>query len=235
MNKLLKFTAKVIRNENITPTVFELEFQPDIDFPFTAGQFLQIALPDPRQEGKTIKRSYSIASNPEKKSVMLCIKLVADGLGTPQLKSLKVGDVIQCSGPFGKFTFKTEPDRYPVFIATGTGIAPFYSMLNSLSIYEKLPIEALCLLGVRSEDEVLYDQYFKEIKGLTWQPCVSQAGPSWKGFRGRVSGFLRDHHATWDNADFYLCGNGEMIKEIKELLQIKGVEKAHIFQEIYFT
>jgi ferredoxin-NADP reductase len=235
MNKLLKFSAEVIRNENITPTVFELEFIPDIDFQFDAGQFLQITLADPREEGKTIKRSYSIASNPENKSIMLCIKLVEDGLGTPQLKNLKIGDKIQCTAPFGKFTYKTEPNRYPVFIATGTGIAPFYSMLKSLEHHAKLPIESLCLLGVRSEDEVLYDNYFKNISGLTWQPCVSQASPSWKGFRGRVSGFLRDNHVTWDSADYYLCGNGAMIKEIKELLQEKGVDKSKIHQEIYFT
>jgi len=234
MAKLMKFKAKVMRNEYITPTVFEIDLEPEIDFSFLAGQFVQIVLPDPRNPEKKLKRSYSICSAPEKNLLTFCIKLVSDGLGTPQLSKLSVGSELNLIGPFGKFIY-LETERTPFFISTGTGIAPFYSMLDSMKRRQALPKKAISLLGVRTPDEILYDDYMSAYPNITWVPAVSKPLEAYSGFNGRVSNYLeslKDFNFT--EYDYYLCGNGAMINQVKDFLKDKGVDKLQIHQEIYF-
>ncbi len=230
----MKIPAKVIRNEYITPTVFEMDLKPEGNLSFLAGQFVQFVLPDPRNPEKKLKRSYSICSAPETNFLRFCIKLVEDGLGTPQLTKFEVGQEINLIGPFGKFIY-VESERAPFFISTGTGIAPFYSMLDSMKARQALPKKAISLLGVRTEDEILYDDYMSSYPNLDWIKAVSRPKGQWDGFHGRVTDYLRSlNNFAYNDYDYYLCGNGAMIKEVKEFLAEQGVEKKQIYQEIYF-
>ncbi len=225
----------------LTPTVFELTFEPvDPQTPvlnFEGGQFVSVVVPKAGPNGRDLRRAYSIASSPEKKPIELCVKLVEDGPGTNYLYKLRPGDTFQGVGPYGDFTFEHREGKHACFISTGTGIAPFRSMVQSEQYTRNKPASATLLLGVRDEAELLYMDEFDGISGLRWVPCVSRPSTGqWKGFTGRVTDYLRSlgQDYPWTETDYYLCGGGAMIDEVKAILTEKGVTKESIHQEIYY-
>ncbi len=233
-----KFKGQVLRNEFITPTVFEIDFKLDNEaFSFDAGQFIMVKFKDPETPDKTLSRAYSILSPPENSVLTLCVKLVEGGKGTNYLKNLKVNEIVDLTGPYGKFVYKTTKPKFPFFISTGTGIAPFVSMMESSKFKESHPSKGVCLFGVRTEDEILYQHNFSKDPSFEYIATVSKPSENYKGFKGRVTHYLKELPITydWTLADYYICGGNDMIKEVKEILMSRGVPKEQIFQEIYFT
>jgi NAD(P)H-flavin reductase len=206
-----------------------------VPFNFEAGQFVSVVVPGAGPKGRDLRRAYSIASAPESRPVELCVKLVEEGPGTNYLYGLKPGDSFRGFAPYGDFVYEPKEGRHAVFVATGTGIAPFRSMVFSRAYRAAPPKSATCLLGVRDEPELLYPDLW-ELPELKWVPCVSQPRSDWKGFKGRVTDYLRTLPADfpWLETEFYLCGNGAMITEVKALLAEKGVQKDSIHQEKYY-
>lgn len=220
----------------ITPTVFEVGFETSETADFEAGQFFSIVVPGAGPKGRDLRRAYSIASPPELRPIELCVKLVEGGPGTNYLYGLRPGDKMRAFAPYGDFTYVTQAGRHAFFIATGTGIAPYRSMVQSRHFQENRPLSATCLLGVREEDELLYEEDFLRA-GSKWVGAVSRPrSDSFNGFRGRVTDYFREHQASipWKDSDFYLCGNSAMIDEMKAILAQNGVEKSAIHQEIYY-
>ncbi|NDD92818.1 FAD-dependent oxidoreductase, partial [bacterium] len=220
----------------LTPTVFEISFNPIPAISFEAGQFISIIVPGAGPHGRDLRRAYSIASAPQARPIELCVKLVDGGPGTNFLYRLRPGDHFRGMAPYGDFTHETKPGRHSCFIATGTGIAPFRSMILSQAFQSAPPMSSTCLLGVSEESEVLYDSEMRAVPGLRWVPAVSRPKGDWKGFRGRVTDYLRSlgMDFPWLETDYYLCGSGAMIDEVKQILSQKGVAKDAIHQEVYF-
>ncbi|MGZ3698262.1 MAG: ferredoxin--NADP reductase, partial [Bdellovibrionota bacterium] len=211
-----EFQCTVRGNRMLTPTVFELTYEAD-NFHFEAGQFVSVVVPGAGPKGRDLRRAYSIASAPQTRPVELCVKLVEEGPGTNYLYKLKEGDTFRGFAPYGDFTYEPKEGRHALFISTGTGIAPFRSMVFSEPYRAKPPVSAICLLGVRTISELIYVEDFKAIPGLRWVPAVSQPDGPWDGFRGRVTDYLRslgDDH-PWKETEYYLCGSGPMITEVK--------------------
>jgi ferredoxin-NADP reductase len=226
----------------LTPTVFETTFeavkaQPEHpEFQFEGGQFVSIVIPGAGPKGRDLRRAYSIASEPTQRPVELCIKLVEGGPGTNYLYKLRAGDVFRGYAPYGDFVYEPKAGRNACFIATGTGIAPFRAILYSAAYKAAPPAQAWCLMGVRGEEELCYDDELKQYKGLHWVTAVTGASDEYKGFRGRVTDWLRAQGDAfpWKETDFYLCGNGAMITEVLALLTDKGVEKDAVHKEKYY-
>lgn len=237
-----QYLCKVKRFTVITPTVFEIAFEPDLPLSFEAGQFVSIVVPGAGPNGRDLRRAYSIASCPDTFPIELCVKLVEDGPGTNYLYKLRPGDTFRCYAPYGDFTFEPRPGRHACFISTGTGLAPFRSMLRSKHFASQAPASAMCLFGVRHEEELLYVEEMEaaewEGSKLRWVPCVSRPKErtGWKGFQGRVTDYLRTLGGDypWLETDYYLCGGSAMIDEVKQILMAKGVQKDAIHQEIYY-
>ena len=149
-------------------------------------------------------------------------------------RELRKGDTFRGYAPYGDFTYETPPTKHACFIATGTGIAPFRAMMMADEYLANPPKSATCLLGIRDEDEGLYE------KDITphgkWIACVSQPKGNWNGFPGRVTDYLRSVGADfpWTETEYYLCGAGQMIDEVRAILTEKGVDKESIHREIYF-
>ncbi len=237
----------------LTPTVFEIAFDAKSPPPpeatpekvsppyaFEAGQFISVIIPGAGPKGRDLRRAYSIASAPETRPVELCVKLVEGGPGTNYLYTLRPGDVFRGFAPYGDFVFEPKAGRHACFIATGTGIAPFRSMILSESYQMAKPLSTTCLLGVRDENELLYVDEFDSLPWVKWVTAVSRpADPSWNpkhGFRGRVTDYFRAQgdDFPWLETEYYLCGAGPMIDEIKQILAGRGVLKESIHQEVYY-
>lgn len=219
----------------LTPSVFELKFRPERPLAFEAGQYISVVVPV--ADGKPLRRPYSIASAPDALPVELCITRIESGPGNSYLAGLKAGDSFQGFAPYGYLVYHPKPGRDAIFIATGTGVAPFRSMILSPTYKKAPPRRATLLLGVRTPDEVLYGDEMSQVPGLEWVPCLSRTEVCAPGHcKGRVTEWLalNSSRIVWNETDFYLCGNGSMIDEVKTLLKAQGVTKDAIFQEIYF-
>jgi len=233
--------CQVTRFEMVTPTVFVLSFRTEPRFEFQAGQFISVVVPGAGPKGRDLRRAYSIASPPGRDEVEVCVKIVESGPGTSYLKDLHPGDSFKAVAPYGDFVYHPKPGRHVCFIATGTGIAPFRATLESERYWTEAAESTLCLLGVREESEILYDPELTRLaqtKDFRWITAVSRpvGGTSWAGFRGRVTDYLRSLGSDypWLHSEFYLCGAGAMIDEVKQLLAERGVQKESIHQEIYY-
>ena len=125
-------TARLVRSVPLSEPTKHLEFEKEgvLRFGFVAGQWL--SLKQARPDGEELTRAYSIASPPaDDNHFALCLNRVQDGFMSNFLCEMKEGDEISCQGPFGDFILR-PPLRDTIFIATGTGIAPFRSMLHWL-------------------------------------------------------------------------------------------------------
>ncbi len=219
----------------MTPTVFQLSFTTQSPLEFAGGQFISLFIPGAGPNGRDLRRAYSIASPPELNPIELCIKLVEGGPGTQYLYSLKPGQTFKVMAPYGDFVYKPKPGRQACFVATGTGLAPFRSILTSKAYQQNPPPRAYCLLGVRTENELLYEDVLDHLPGLEFVKAVSQPTLAWKGYKGRVTDYLMSQeNFPWLETEYYLCGHGGMINEIKAFLLQKGVAKTSLHQEIYY-
>ncbi len=225
----------------LTPDVIELHYEPVVPFEFDPGQFISIIVPGKGPGGRDLRRAYSIASGPElvrngKPLLELCVKVVEGGPGTQYLDKMQIGETLKGLAPYGDFVYKTKNHKHVVFIATGTGIAPFRAMVQSRVYAENKPLSTTLLFGAREESDLLYhDELTHSLGKSGFVPVLSKA-KDWNGYKGRVTDWLRHHQSKmhWSETDFYLCGNGAMIDEVKRILMEAGVEKTSIHQEVYF-
>ncbi|HYG75488.1 MAG TPA: FAD-dependent oxidoreductase [Planctomycetota bacterium] len=211
--------------------------------PFQAGQFIQMLCPVPDREkpghSKNVIRSYSIASPPEEKRFLeFCIKLVIDGAFTPTLWNLRVGDKMALRGPYGKFVVPEPVQNDLVFIAAGTGIAPFWGMIYHL-LHAGVKSDIVLLFGIRYEDDVIYEKEFKELaaKHPNFKPVFTLSRPrnpaTWWGEKGYVQTLLPKYVKNPKNTKAYICGLTPMIEASVEELHKLGIGDESIHYERY--
>lgn len=232
-----QYDCLVTRVTYLSDSIIQITFKPNKPFQFAPGQFLSLVVPQGFRA--KIKRCYSFALAPEQSKMSgyeICVKLVDNGRGSEFLQSLIVGDRFRILAPYGDFKLKIEAHQDPkhvVLVATGTGIAPFRSMLEQLEKLVHMGKKVHLLAGVRSEDEVLYASEFQKA-GVDVRYCVSKPGPNWAGKKGRVTDLLEDlkNQIALKNTDFYLCGNGNMVHSVSAMLiENLGVAKESVISE----
>lgn len=214
---------------------FRLSFPAGTLFDFDAGQFLNILIPTPE---KVVKRSYSIASPPQwaaQGKLDLCWKRVPGGFATNYLWELKKGDKLEIQGPLGRFTPKKPLPQTIVFVSTGTGIAPFRSMIHDL-IAKKEPVNLWNIFGNRFEEDVLYKEEFEELarQNTNLKNIFTVSRPkTWKGETEYVQHLLKKHIAVSAGTHIFICGLSNMIKEVESTALEMGFSKEQIFFEKY--
>ncbi|MEK6579196.1 MAG: FAD-dependent oxidoreductase [Bdellovibrionota bacterium] len=224
-----------------TPTVMQIRFRPSKPFTFKPGQFLSILVPPDKSKNhkKAVKRAYSFSSAPnapEAERYELCVKYVKGGIGTEFLKSLKVGDTFKAMAPYGDFEYLLpKSGRSVCFISTGTGIAPFKSIVLSKEFAEHFPKSAYCLFGAPTKEEIIYPGLF-ESKGVKTVYALDLEKSAGHFFKGRVTDFLKalPRHWHWHSTDFYLCGNPMMVDDVVQFLKgAHGVDDSAIHRESF--
>jgi ferredoxin-NADP reductase len=187
---------------------------------FIPGQHINLGVKDSGQH-----REYSIYSGITNDSIEVLIKEVDDGLVSTQLKNLKKGDELSVKGPYGFFLTDADINRGEkmIFIASGTGIAPFHSFIKS-----NRDSDYTIIHGIRNIDESYDSDHYATGKYIT---CTSRGN---KGdFNGRLTDYLlRDESKKADKV--YLCGNSSMIYDAMDILRAKGYRHDQIFTEVYF-
>lgn len=223
--------ATVERIETLSYNVrgfrFRLNDPPALDF--KAGQFVILNVP---HDGKVVKRAYSIASPPyERGHLDFCIQKVEGGIASTYFWKLKEGDPVSISGPHGNFLLKEPLDYDPVFMATGTGVAPLRGMIKHL-FHLNCTRDVWLLFGCRYEHAILYESEFRSLAGLRhnfhYIPTVSRP-KEWHGEIGHVQQTFQKFIKDWSNKEIYLCGWLEVVKAVFADLKSFGVpaEKLH--------
>ncbi len=214
---------------------FKLTFDPGTVYDFEAGQFLNILIPE-TPEHKAIKRPYSIASPPVWKGyVVLCWKRVAGGIATNYLWTLKEGDKLTIQGPLGRFTPRTPLPQSIIYVSTGTGIAPFRSMIHTL-LAQNAPCEIWNIFGNRYDEDILYKEEFEALaaKYPRFKNVFTVSRPkTWKGETQYVQFMLKKYIPDPKDKHVYICGLTSMINEVQKTALEMGFTKEQIFFEKY--
>src|SRR5256885_4706944 len=232
-------TARLVRSVPLSEPTKHLEFEKEgvLRFGFVAGQWL--SLKQARPDGEELTRAYSIASPPaDDNHFALCLNRVQDGFMSNFLCDMNQGDEISCQGPFGDFILR-PPMRDTIFIATGTGVAPFRSMLHWLlgepSRHESKQL--WLLFGSRTEQDIYYHRELLELasahRNFHYFATLSRSTPNWKGLRGSVQEHVPEIVAGRTEMHAYICGLDKMIKANRELLKSLGWDRKSIRYEKY--
>jgi len=205
----------LLENSEVAPKTFLLKFRRD--FTFKAGQVLGITI-----NQQLPVRLYSICSGIEMDNISIIYTIKNDGALTPKLCDLAAGDKILITPPHGKFIMDNKPAWW---IATGTGIAPFVSMFESNITPLKL------IQGARTVKDLLFYEKWKSLN--TYVGCCTQEETTYL-YNGRLTQYLQNIEKLPEHINYYICGNTEMVIDVRNLLIGKGVSYQSIITEIYF-
>ena len=219
--KNLPFELKEVTitgNEEISPGVHLVSWKRTHDF--YPGQVVKIAA-----DLAMAPRIYSICSGNEESEIRVLFNVKEDGLLTPWLAGVIPGMKIWATKPYGSF----KDDKKPAWwIATGTGIAPFYSMFRSGISENKTLIH-----GVRHLNQFYFEDELEWALGDRYVRCCSHE-QSCNVFPGRITKYLEEIKELPTDINYYLCGKAIMVVEVRDLLIARGVPYQNILAEIYF-
>jgi propane monooxygenase reductase subunit len=215
--------------ELLTADIWSLELRPEEPLEFKPGQYVDIGIP-----GTDEHRSFSMA-NTDAETLEFMIKqypggrfsgLLADG-------SIKPGDTLEVTGPYGVFTLRQTSPRRLLFIGGGAGMAPILSLLRSMK-ESGSQREAAYYYGARSEADLFH---LEELAGL---PCgfvaaLSENSNGWSGETGLITDVVDRLEGDLTEVDAYLCGPPPMVDAAIALLDAKGVPESHVYFDKFTT
>jgi len=250
-----QLNATVTRRWDITPTlaIFRVETDGEL-FDFTAGQYCVLGLPpsfpriaeadpedppDPEKKPKLIRRAYSIASSSKQREHLeFYVALVTSGALTPRMWALQVGDRIWV-GPkaTGLFTLDQVPAEAPLYLlSTGTGLAPYMSMLGAELADLTVTRSVVVAHGARYSSDLGYraelEVFARKKESFSYIPSITRPGedPEWDGEVGYVQAQIEDGRLEKlsgvpldpQAVHIFLCGNPAMVEAATELLLERG-------------
>ncbi len=242
-----QYNASLVRREDESESLacFWVRFDGD-PTPFEPGQYMTIGVV---VEGKMVQRPYSVASPPVSagtEGYEFYVRLVEGGTFTPLLWRMPLGQRMRMIGPKGKFLLQPDDDRTHIFISSGTGNAPFVSMMKQM-LSDGTPRPAVFLNGVSYAHEIGYRDLVEgwERDGgypVTYVPTVSRPDApqnhDWTGRTGRVESILEpvldELELTPANSVAYICGNPDMIMTAEEKLLARGYLEEQVHKELYW-
>lgn len=228
-----------ILDETVHTKRFFIEVPGEESFDFKPGQFITLDLPIHEKKNKRW-RSYSIASAPNGTNIIeLVIVKLEGGLGSSYLfNEVKVGTELTFRGPQGVFVLPEHIDKDLFFICTGTGVAPFRSMVQFISRYNIAHKNIYLIFGCRHTTDCLYGQELKalemDLENYHYLPTFSrEPEDNILVRRGYVHSIYEEIAKEKPEAIFYLCGWKNMVDEAKARIQALGYDKKDIHLELY--
>ncbi|WP_434358012.1 FAD-binding oxidoreductase [Parasalinivibrio latis] len=241
--------AEVIENRHWNKDLFSLVLEADVA-PFTAGQFTKLAM---EIDGNIIQRAYSYVNSPGSKYIEIYATRVADGQLSPRLHALEKGDKLMINkDASGFFVLEEIPQGDHLWMmATGTALGPYLSILGEEEVWQRFR-KVVLIHAVRFAADLSYQAEIKALKKqhpdrLIVQNFVSRE-PHGNALSGRITHSLADGtlerivglKLSPEQSQIMLCGNPDMVKEVRTLLNEKGLEKnlrrkpGHITTEHYW-
>lgn len=236
------YNGRISRWEEIAPGLAIVGVQPlEAPFAFEPGQYATLGL---MGADKLVQRPMSVSSSADDLSEYeFFIRRVEGGAFTPLLWERSIGDPINIKGPKGKFLLQDD-GRRALFVASGTGLAPFISMIETLRARGQVR-DIVLLHGVSYPHDLAWRESLTALEAggefpLRYVATVSrpQESPDWTGPTGRVESIvaaqLDAHGMTPENTTIYLCGNPEMITAVEEIAAARGFPAEQVRKELYW-
>jgi propane monooxygenase reductase subunit len=228
-------TTEVTALEPLTHDIrrLELKLVHPPEMAFNAGQYVDITIP-----GTEATRAFSMANTPATDDRLeFMIRLYPDGRFSSLLDGgLNVGDSLQVKGPYGVFILREHSDGDLIFVGGGAGMAPIWSLLNSMA-ERGIDRKATYYYGARTQRDLFYLAEFaaleKRLPNFRFVPALSEAEPGddWDGETGLVTEVLDRMEGDLADYEAYLCGPPPMIDAAIPVLQAKGCGEARIFYD----
>jgi NAD(P)H-flavin reductase/ferredoxin len=195
---------------------------------FLPGQYVNIVVP-----GTDQTRSYSFSSGPQADEVGFLLRNTPTGaLPTYLRERAKPGDRLEFTGPMGSFYLR-EVKRPLLFLAGGTGLAPFLSMLEKIGdTGADQPVHLI--YGVTNDADLVkvdeLEQYAKQLSNFTFTCCVADEGASYPN-KGYVTRYIEPEHVNGGDVDVYLCGPPPMVDAVRKWLEGQGIAPLNFYFE----
>lgn len=222
--------ATIVKKTQLSSHVYEFIFQFEMPVQFEPGQYATLII-DPQT-----RRQYSFAApcvNPKEFEVVIDVSPM--GPGSKFFLEKKVGDSVQVLAPLGTFHFD-EPTTFVVFVATGTGIVPFRTMIEAYLLRGGTN-EVTLIWGLRHEEDIFWnhilDGWQEKYSNFRYSIVMSKPSDAWKGKTGHVTEHIREELPHPETHTFYLCGNRHMISDVKTDLLAHQVPEDHIKTEMF--
>ena len=218
-------TAKLVRVADLAPGICHFVFAVPAVVAFQAGQFASLTA---MSGGREITRAYSLAAAPRGDNEFeICLNRVDDGVFSPHLFALRVGDTVELKGILGTFVWR-EPLMDSFLVATGTGIVPFRAMLQEL--FARGTERRITLIyGTRHAESLLWVEEFRLLaarnSNFRFVPAVTRPAGDWTGATGRVQPLLLDAMGERRDVQVYVCGLKEMVDSVRALCKERGLER----------
>jgi propane monooxygenase reductase component len=228
--------AEVVANDPVTHDMRHLVLRlvDDVDFKFFPGQYVDIAVP-----GTDEVRSFSMANTSARESRQLefIIKVYPDGLFSGFLdKTLKVGDRLNLTGPFGVFTLRDAPDADLIFVGGGAGMAPILCLLRSMAD-RGISRKAVYYYGARRHGDLCFESELRVLEqalpDFRYVPALSE--DEWEGETGLITNVVARLEPGLAKAHAYVCGPPPMVEAAVPLLTRLGVPEKHVYFDKFTT
>ncbi len=228
------FPARILSIESLAPTVLQvvLRLPPTAKFKFIAGQYIDVIGP------AGVRRSYSIAGATSDNNLLeLHIAAVEGGVMSQYwFNDAKPNDLLRLNGPLGTFFMRNTSGVDLIFLATGTGIAPIKSMLESLTnkANDQRPNSVTVLWGGREATDHYLDikQIYTECDYI---PVHSRPVADWTGAKGYVQDTLLKRTLYFSNCTVYACGSEAMIKSAKKQVLAAGLPPQRFYSDAFVS
>lgn len=229
--KIIPAKIQAIYKLNDTVIEVNLRLPPNSDFAYNPGQYVNIS------KGN-LKRSYSIANTfAENNLLHFYIKKYNGGeMSYYWFQEAKENDLLRIEGPIGSFFLRESEYDNIVFLATGTGIAPIKSIIESINFSDnKYQNKKIWIFsGARYENDLFWHpNELNEISNLRYIPVLSKASEDWVGEKGYIQDILIKQNIPLENAQVYACGSNNMIESAKKLLIENGLNNKNFFSDAF--
>ena len=238
------YNGRLSRWEELAPGLAIVGVQAvEEPFPFEPGQYATLGLVG-HESPKLIQRPMSVSSSADDLSEYeFFVRLVDSGGFTPLLWERAVGDPINIKGAKGKFLLQDD-GRRALFVASGTGLAPFISMIETLRARGRQH-DIVLLHGASHPHDLAWREQLMELEEksdfpLRYVATISRPAesPDWSGPTGRVEAVVEEqmdeHGLTPENSTLYLCGNPDMITAVDEIATRRGFPPEQVRKELYW-
>lgn len=202
---------------------------------YQAGQYMSFKV---NEVGE--RRSYSIVSTPDDNhGFHILAEMIEGGKGSEFLQNLEPGQEVEVLGPLGRFAIHNIREKL-LFVATGSGIVPIWSMINDLLINQKIQKQIRLHWGMKSEVDLFFVDNLERLAEIypnfVYDIVLSRPGEEWDLCRGHVQDCLSRDFALADGPglagwEAYVCGRPDKVLSIAAKLEELGVNKEDIYHE----
>jgi propane monooxygenase reductase subunit len=230
--------AEVVSIEEVTHDLRHLVLrliEPE-EIKFFPGQYVDIAVP-----GTGATRSFSMANTSSREGGRLefVIKVYPGGLFSAFLdETLKPGDRLDLTGPFGVFTLREGHDEDLVFVGGGAGLAPILALLRSMA-ERGIDRRTVFYYGARGRRDLCFTDELRaledKLRNFRFVPALSEPEGDWDGETGLITEVVRRHEPDLRGAHAYLCGPPPMVEAAMPMLAQLGVSEKHIYYDKFTT